>query len=254
MDLGLQGGVAIVSGGGSGIGRATARLLASEGARVAVLDLNEAAAASVVDELTAQGAEALAVQCNVADETSVASAIATVASAWGGIDFLVLCAGLSGAYGKAIDEIPVDQWDTIFDVNVKGQWLPVRFALPHLRKSSKPAVAIVASDSALVASPLHSVYCASKGAVLMLVKAIATDLRNDGIRVNCVCPSIVNTAMPIADLGMQDGDLDNTDYPVQQPEDIARYLTLLVSPVTSTINAHALVADFGYLAQSNFPA
>lgn len=254
MDLGLQGGVALISGAGAGIGRATARTLAAEGARVALLDLNETAAKSAAEELTAQGADVLALQCDVTDEQSVAAAVDTVASTWGGIDFVVLCAGLSGAYGKAIDEIEVSQWDAIFDVNVKGQWLPVRYALPHLRKSAKPAVAIVASDSALVASPLHSVYCASKGAVLMLAKSLAVDLRNDGIRVNCVCPSIVNTNMPLADLGLKSEDLESADYPVQQPEDIARYLTLLVSPVTATINGHALVADFGYLAQSGFPA
>jgi NAD(P)-dependent dehydrogenase (short-subunit alcohol dehydrogenase family) len=254
MELGLQGGIALVSGAGAGIGRATARMLAAEGALVALLDLDEAAARSASEELKAQGAEVLPLQCDVTDEQSVAAAVATVASTWGGIDFVVLCAGLSGAYGKAVDEIEVGQWDAIFDVNVKGQWLPVKHALPYLRTSTNAAVAIVASDSALVASPLHSVYCASKGAVLMLVKALAVDLRNDGIRVNCVCPSIVNTNMPLADLGLKAEDLANADYPVQQPEDIARYLTLLVSPVTSTINAHALVADFGYLAQSGFPA
>jgi NAD(P)-dependent dehydrogenase (short-subunit alcohol dehydrogenase family) len=129
-----------------------------------------------------------------------------------------------------------------------------KLAMPHLRQSQQAAVVIVASDSALVASPLHVPYCASKGAVLMLTKALAVDLRSDGVRVNCVCPSIVDTAMSRADLGLTERGFDTAKYPVQTADDIARYMTLLAAPVTRTISGHPLVADFGYLAESNFPA
>lgn len=255
MDLNLRDGVAVITGAGSGIGRATARLLASEGVSVALLDRDLATAEAVAAELTATGATALAVQADISDEASTEAALAQVIDRFAAIDYMVLCAGISNVYGKQIDEITADQWDRLFGVNVRGQWLPVKYALPALRKSTKrPAISIVASDSALFASPRHTPYVASKGAVLMLTKALAVDLREDGIRVNCVCPSVVDTPQSRNDLGVEEGGYKALDYPVHQPEDIARYLTLLISPVTATINAHPLVADFGYSAESSFPA
>lgn len=255
MDLQISGGVAVVTGGGSGIGRASALLLASEGVKVAILDLDLDQARTVVRELTDAGADAIAVQADVSDEDSTNTAVDCVAEHFGGIDYLILCAGISNVYGKSIEEITATQWDHLFGVNVRGQWLPVKYAVPYLRKSIvKPAISIVASDSALFASLRHVPYVASKGAVLMLTKALAVDLRADGIRVNCVCPSVVNTPQSRNDLGVKNGGYAEVNYPVHEPEDIARYLMLLISPVTATINAHPLVADFGYSAESNFPA
>lgn len=253
MELNLSGASAYVTGGGSGIGRAACVALAAEGARVAVVDLNLEAAQATADSIVVGGGQAIALQADVTVEASVQKSVEEAASAFEAIDLLILCAGISGAYGKAIDEIPVAQWDGIFDVNVKGQWLPTRSALPYLRNSDRASVTIVASDSSLVASPRHVPYCASKGGTLMLTKALAVDLREDNIRVNCVCPSIVNTPQPQQDLGLSDDWAAAADYPVQDPDDIARYLVFLASPVSRGINGHPLVADFGYLAQSGFP-
>lgn len=255
MDLQIRHGVAVITGAGSGIGRATARLLAAEGVSVALLDRDLAAAEAVAAELGSTGATALAVQADISAEASTQAAMARVINHFGVIDYMVLCAGISNVYGKSIDEITATEWDRLFGVNVRGQWLPVKYALPALRKSTRqPAISIVASDSALFASPRHTPYVASKGAVLMLTKALAVDLRGDNIRVNCVCPSVVDTPQSRNDLGVDDGGYAGVDYPVHQPEDIARYLTLLISPVTATINAHPLIADFGYSAESSFPA
>jgi dihydroanticapsin dehydrogenase len=253
MELGIGGGVAIVTGGAAGIGRATAHVLAEEGVKVAILDRDSALAASGAEELVQKGASCIAITCDVADEESVKQAIKRVAAEWEAIDYLILCAGISGLYGKKIEEIEVSQWDTMMGVNVRGQWLCVKHALPYLRKSTRASVSIVASDSALRASPLHVPYCTSKGALLMLTKALSVDLRTDGIRVNCVCPSIVDTRQSRADVGLLESGFKGVDYPVMKPEDIARYLTILASPVAYSINAHALVADFGYAAQSLFP-
>ncbi|MFE4663934.1 SDR family NAD(P)-dependent oxidoreductase [Streptomyces sp. NPDC056716] len=255
MDLQLRDGVAVITGAGSGIGRATARLLATEGVRVALLDRDLATAEAVAAELVSSGHEALAAEADISDESSTEAAIARVVERFGVIDYMVLCAGISNVYGKNIDEITAAEWDRLFGVNVRGQWLPVKHALPALRRSTRrPAISIVASDSALFASPRHTPYVASKGAVLMLTKALAVDLRDDGIRVNCVCPSVVDTPQSRNDLGIEEDGYKAVDYPVHQPEDIARYLTLLISPVTATINAHPLIADFGYSAESSFPA
>lgn len=254
MDLELTDAVAVVTGGGSGIGRATARALAKEAAKVAIFDRDESLARAAAAELDQTGRTAIAVCCDVADEESVRAAIAQVQAAWHAIDLLLCCAGVSGLYGKTIDEVTVDEWDHLMGVNVRGQWLPVKHALPHLRASDRAAVVIVASDSGLVASPLHVPYCASKGAVVMLTKALAVDLRADRIRVNCVCPSVVDTRMSRTDLGLITEGFLAADYPVQTADDIARYMAMLASPATGSINGHALVADYGYLAQSNFPA
>ena len=240
MDLGLEGGVALVTGGGNGIGRATARALAAEGASVVVADVNVGWANAVAEELVKSGATASAVEMDVSIEGSVQRAVHAAVSMRGHLDYLVLCAGISGLAGKTIEEIEVDQWDRLFGVNVRGQWLPVKHSLPHLRLSSRASVTIVASDSAIVASPLHVPYCTSKGALLMLTKAMAVDFRSQGVRVNCVCPSVVNTRQPKNDMGLADDATLTGDYPVHQPEDIARYLVLLASPATATINGHAL--------------
>lgn len=255
MDLQIGGGVAAVTGAGSGIGEATARFLAAEGVQVVLLDLNHAAAEEVASDIVANGGRAASVQVDVSDESSTARAMAQAAEAFNGLDYLILCAGISTLFGKAVDEITADQWDREFGVNVRGQWLPVKYALSALRASKRePAISIVASDSALFAAPLNAAYEASKGAVLMLTKALAVDLGPDNIRVNCVCPSIVDTPQSRNAIGVGEGGYAGVDYPVHTPEDIARYLTLLISPVTRTINAHPLIADFGYSARSTFPA
>jgi NAD(P)-dependent dehydrogenase (short-subunit alcohol dehydrogenase family) len=253
MDMLMNGNVAFVTGGGNGIGRATALALCSEGVSVAVADVNREWANLVTDELTRAGGSALALTVDVTDEESVSQAIQQTASHFGGIDHLVLCAGVSGLYGRTLDDITTSEWDQLFAVNVRGQWLPVKWALPHLRQKINASIVVVASDSAVVASPLHVPYCASKGALIMLIRAMAVDLRADNIRVNCVCPSVVNTRQPKNDMGLADDAVFDHSFPVHEPEDIANYLLWLSSPRTKTINGHALVADFGYSGQSSFP-
>jgi dihydroanticapsin dehydrogenase len=254
MDLNLSDHVVIVTGGGNGIGRATALALGEEKAKIVVADLNKEWVDDVSKQLENKGIEVLSLQVDISDEDSVKKMVTSAVNEFGRIDHLILCAGISGLYGKHLAEIEVSEWDRLFQVNVRGQWLCVKHFLPFLRVGLNSSITIVASDSAIVASPLHVPYCASKGSLIMLTKAMALDLRSDGIRVNCVCPSIVNTSMPKNDLGMSDGEEFENDFPIHQPEDIARYLILLTSPVTSTINGHALIADFGYSGQSIFPA
>ena len=253
MDLGLSGGVAIVTGGAAGIGRATTNALAEEGVSVAILDRAGDVGASVAEELVKRGRPCISVVCDIGDEESVKEAIRRVVSEWGAIDYLVLCAGVSTVYGKNVEQIEVGQWDALMATNVRGQWLCVKHTLPHLRKSTRASVSIVASDSAFRVSPLHVPYSASKGAVVTLTKALSVDLRADSIRVNCVCPSIVDTAQSRSDMGLLEEGFTGVDFPVMRPEDVARYLVILASPATYSINGHALVADFGYAGQSLFP-
>lgn len=254
MDLRLKSDIAIVTGGASGIGEATVRALVDEGVRVAIFDLDGAGADRCASEFSATGAEVLAIQTDVTNEASLTAAVGRIVSKWGGIDHVVCCAGVSKLYGKTVEEVTVPEWDEMMTVNVRGQWLPVKASLPYLRASGSPTIAMVASDSALVAAPGDAAYCTSKGAVMMFVKALSVDLQGTGIRVNSVCPSIVDTPMSRRALGRDDSGFAGESFPVQLPEDVARYLVLLSSPVTSTINGHALVSDFGYTAMSSFPA
>ena len=254
MDMNLKGAIVVVTGGASGIGRASVGAFADEGARLAILDRNATAAQEVAGELARRDVQALAVTADVTDDDSVRLAMSEVADRFGGIDVLACCAGVSGPYGRTIEEIETAEWDDVMAVNVRGRWLPVKRALPFLRKSDRAAVVIVASDSALVASPLHVPYCTSKGAAVMLTRALSVDLAQDGVRVNCVCPSVVDTPMARQDLGLELAGFKDVGYPVQDPIQIARYMVFLGSTISASINGQALVADFGYTARSVFPA
>jgi NAD(P)-dependent dehydrogenase (short-subunit alcohol dehydrogenase family) len=170
-----------VTGGASGIGLATARLLAARGARVAVLDLNPGDA----------GGDLLGVACDVTDDASVAAAMSTVESALGGIDVLVANAGI-GAQG-AVDTNTMDEWRRVIDVNVLGVVRVSRAALPALRRSSAASIVITSSMAAVVGLPQRALYSATKGALLSLTLAMAADHVPEAIRVNCVTPGTADT-------------------------------------------------------------
>jgi 2-keto-3-deoxy-L-fuconate dehydrogenase len=187
--------VAIVTGGGSGIGLATARLLAARGGRVAVLDLDPAAAATGPAEREAAGPDdagpLLPLVADVADEASVDAAVAAVAARWGGVDVLVNNAGI-GAVGT-VEDNPYEEWRRVLDVNLLGMVRSTRAALPHLRRSTSAAVVNTCSIAATAGLPNRALYSATKGAVLSLTLAMAADHVREGIRVNCVAPGTVDT-------------------------------------------------------------
>ena len=177
----LDGLVALVTGGASGIGAAVAARLQADGARVAVLDLNPDGAAS----------GQLAVACDVSDDSSVRSAVDTVVQRLGGLDLVINNAGI-GAAGTVADN-PDEEWHRVLDVNVLGMVRVTRAALPHLRRSSAPAVVNTSSVAATAGLPQRALYSASKGAVAALTRAMAADHVAEGIRVNCVSPGTADT-------------------------------------------------------------
>lgn len=255
MELRLAGRSVLVTGAASGIGRACALAFAAEGAAVALLDRDARGLASVERELRASGAGAVvAVPVDVTDEESVSAAVAAAATALGTVDAVVTCAGISGPFGSPVDEIALTDWNAVLAVNVTGPFLVVKHVLRHLRQADSPAIVLLASDSSFVAAPGMVPYNASKGAVLQLMRALSVDLAADGVRVNAVCPSIVDTPMARADLGVEPGGFASADFPVQSPDEVARHVLYLASPASRPVNGHALVSDFGYLARSSFPA
>jgi len=247
MELELAGKVAVVTGGGSGIGLACVTAFADEGALAVVLDRDARARERV---LAAGGAELLPADVTV--EREVEAAVEQAAARYGGVDVLVCSAGISGPFGRAIDEVGVEDWDEVMAVNVRGAFLAAKHCLSSLRARGG-SIVLLASDSSFVAAPGMVPYCTSKGALLMLTRSLAVDLAADGVRVNCVCPSVVDTPLARRDLDLP-GGLAGAGFPVHTPEQIARYVVLLSSPVAATINGTSLVADFGHLARSAFPA
>lgn len=245
MELGLEGRSALVTGAAGGIGRAVVEALAAEGARVAALDRE------VTDASAAALGAALALEADVTDETQVEASVAAAVSRFGGVDLVVGCAGVSGPVGTTLDETSLADWQRVFAVNVTGAFLVLKHALPALRRSPAPAVVFVASDSALVAAPGMAPYCASKAALVQLARAVSVE--NPGVRVNAVCPSIVDTPMSRGDLGLESGFAD-TSYPVQTAADVAAEIAFLCSSRARAIDAAVLVSDFGYTARSGFPA
>lgn len=252
MDLGMQGHVALVTGAAGGIGSAVAAALAAEGARVALADRDATAVEYAAAALVAGGAEASPFPLDVTDEAQVAATVEAVVTRFGGLDVLVGCAGISGPVGTPLASTSLSDWEAVFAVNVTGSFLVLKHALPALRASDAGSVVLVASDSAFVATPGMVAYCASKAALLQLARAAAVELAADGIRVNAVCPSIVDTPMSRGDLEL-DG-FEGVGYPVQTAAEVAVQVAFLCSSRSRPVNATALVSDFGFSARSNFPA
>jgi len=231
---------AVVTGGASGIGLATARLLAARGARVAVFDLN----ADVDKPL--QG-----YRCDVSDDAEVTAAVAAAAEDLGGIDILVNNAGI-GAQGDVTANDDAE-WHRVLDVNVLGMARTTRAALPHLRRSASAAVVNTSSIAAWQGLPNRALYSASKGAVLAMTLAMATDHLDDGIRINCVCPGTADTPWVGRLLdAAADPAAERAALAARQPmgrlvsaEEVAHAIAYLASPLSSSTTGTALAVDGG---------
>jgi NAD(P)-dependent dehydrogenase (short-subunit alcohol dehydrogenase family) len=234
----LSGLAAVVTGGGSGIGRATARLLAARGANVAVLDLKP-------------GEEFTGFAADVTDDASVRGAIAAAAGRLGGIDILVNNAGI-GAIGT-VEDNPDAQWHQVFDVNVVGIVRVTRAALPYLRASAHAAIVNTCSIAATAGLPQRALYSATKGAVLSLTLAMAADHIHEGIRVNCVNPGTADTPWVGRLLDQADDpEAERAALERRQPmgrlvtaDEVAAGIAYLASPLASAVTGTALAIDGG---------
>jgi NAD(P)-dependent dehydrogenase (short-subunit alcohol dehydrogenase family) len=250
----FQGLVAIVTGGGSGIGLATARLLAARGARVAVLDLDPAAAGNRLaeHEAAADGVEPpLPLVADVTDDDSVGAAVAAAVDRLGGIDVLVNNAGV-GATGT-VEDNPYEEWRRVLDVNLLGVVRTTRAALPHLRRSASAAIVNTCSIAATAGLPNRALYSATKGALLSLTLAMAADHVREGIRVNCVAPGTVDTPWVRRLLERApDAEAELAALRARQPtgrlvsaEEVAAAIAYLASPLAAATVGSVLAVDGG---------
>jgi 2-keto-3-deoxy-L-fuconate dehydrogenase len=232
---------AVVTGGASGIGLATAQLLAERGASVACLDLRPEA---VPEPL-------LGLRADVADDTQVAGAVATAAERHGGLDVLVNNAGI-GATGT-VEDNTLDEWRRVFDVNVYGMVRATRAALPYLRESAHAAIVNTCSIAAWAGLPARALYSATKGAVLSLTLAMAADHVADGIRVNCVNPGTADTPwvgrlLDAAPDPLAERAALEARQPLGRlvsPAEVAAAIAYLASPASGSTTGTALAVDGG---------
>jgi NAD(P)-dependent dehydrogenase (short-subunit alcohol dehydrogenase family) len=244
MTRSLEGLVAIVTGGASGIGAAIARRLRSEGARVAVFDVNPDAATDVE----------LAVRVDVADDASVRAGVERVASELGGIDILVNNAGI-GAQGDVTANSD-EEWHRVFDINVVGMARVARAAIPHLRRSSAAAICNTSSIAATAGLPQRALYTATKGAVLSLTRAMAADHLADGIRVNAVNPGTADTpwvgrllaSAPSPEAERAALEARQPHGRLVSPDEVADAVAYLVSPNAGSTTGVDLAVDGGMRA------
>ncbi|HEV8702585.1 MAG TPA: glucose 1-dehydrogenase [Candidatus Polarisedimenticolia bacterium] len=250
----LRGKAALVTGGASGIGRATATLFAAEGAAVAVFDRDEAAGRDVVRAVTQSGGRAHLVAGDVTRDADCRRSVDETLRAFGRLDILFNNAGIIRR--AAITGTSEEDWDRTMAVNVKSIFLLSRCAIPEMEKAGGGVIINTASNWGLVGGPRAAAYCASKGAVVLLTKAMAIDHGPRNIRVNCICPGDTDTAM-LRGEARQLGEpvetflAQSADCPlgrVAQPDDIARAALYLASDASSFVTGAPLIVDGGFVA------
>ena len=250
--------VAIVTGAGSGIGEATARLMAHAGARIAVADLVPEQAERVAADIVAEGGEAWAVACDVSEETQVKAMVETVVGAFGGIDILIN----NAAYRPKADffEMPVDEWDKMHAVNTRGTFLCMRETIRVMQRQGKERGGAIVNISTIgtalptIVNNVH--YDSSKAGVNSITKSTASEFAADGIRINAVMPGGVDTAgsrrmrsdpsqqmVMRGPITMPGRMLLGTAEPIQ----LASAILFLASPASSYMTGHIMAVDGGYL-------
>ena len=250
---------AVVTGGGSGIGRAVAELFASQGATVAIIELNQSAADDVAEGIKAAGYNAEALACNVTLQNEMINVFNGIAERHGGIDILVNCAGI--AHIGKLDTTSEQDFDKVYNVNVKGTYNSMLAAIAHMRKKQKGAILNLASIASSVGLPDRFAYSMSKGAVVTMTLSVARDYIKEGIRCNCISPARVHTPFVDGFLkanypGQEEAMFDKLSKTqptgrMAQPKEIAQLALYLCSEEASFITGTDYPIDGGFIRLNN---
>ncbi len=249
----LEGKAALVTGASSGIGRATALVFAREGAKVVVADVVVAGGEETVRLIKTVGGEAIFVKADVSKAAEVEAMVNTAVAAYGRLDCAHNNAGIEGAMSTTTDYAEED-WDRVIRINLKGVWLCMKSEIAQMLKQGGGAVVNTASGAGLVGLANMSAYVASKHGVIGLTKTAALEYAKAGIRVNAVCPGVIQTPMVARVTGRQPqlAEALVAAEPVGrvgQPEEIAEAVVWLCSEAASFVTGHAMAVDGGYVAQ-----
>jgi NAD(P)-dependent dehydrogenase (short-subunit alcohol dehydrogenase family) len=246
--------VAVITGGGSGIGAATARLFAEAGARVAIVDRDWEGGEAVAASITKAGGHAIALVSDVGDPEASLGDAARVLALWGRIDSLVTAAGFSCG-GTVTTTDPAD-WDAVMRANVGGTWLWSRAVIPTMQRQGGGTIVTFASQLARAGGRASSAYIAAKGAILSLTTTMALDYADDNIRVNAIMPGAIDTPMLARGFGRRENPAAAREASRErhamkrfgEPDEVARAALFLASPASSFTTGTALAVDGGWLA------
>ncbi|MDY6905695.1 MAG: SDR family NAD(P)-dependent oxidoreductase [Thermodesulfobacteriota bacterium] len=255
----LQDKVALITGAASGIGRATAERFAREGATVVICDVNEDALKGVADSITQAGGTITGIKADVSFEAEVQATVSQTLERYSRIDILVNNAGIIGEMTALADMTP-DGWRQVFDVNLLGAVLATKYVAPHMQQQQSGAVVNVASVAGIRSGAGPNAYSASKAALINFTRTTACDLGSFNVRVNAVCPGLIETGMtkPVFDYARSSGKIDKVGNRCELrryglPEEIAAAILFLASHEASYITGQALPVDGGNTASLNMP-
>jgi len=249
----VQGKIALVTGGGSGIGRATALVLAREGAKVMIADYVPEGGDRTVKLIKENGGDASFIHADVSDSGQVEMMVNKTVETYGRIDCAFNNAGIEGRMANTV-EATEENFDRIIAINLKGVWLCMKYEIPHMLKQGGGAIVNTASAAGLVAVEGLSAYNASKHGVIGLTRTAALEFAQKNIRVNCVCPGLINT--PMVARMIDSGGMNEQDFiaaePVARmgkPEEIGEGVVWLLSDGASFVTGHPLAIDGGWVAR-----
>ena len=251
MNISFEGKVALVTGAGSGLGLATAKAFAESGASVVLADSNEMAVGSAAKELTAQGHKVLAIRCDVADDAQVEAMVQQTVAAFGRLDAAYNNAGIQNILAETADSSRND-YDRVMAVNLRGVWSCMKFELQQMRRQGSGAIVNCSSLGGLVGGAGRGTYHAAKHGVLGLTKSAALEYAARGIRINAVCPGLIQT--PMSDQMIASGQAEALDtlrkaVPMERvgrAEEIADAVLWLCSSAASYVTGQSLAVDGGF--------
>ncbi len=243
--------VTIVTGVASGIGKGSAILFAREGAKLVGGDINTTDGSRTIESIRAEGGQAVFVPTDVSNSDQVKNLVQQAVQSYGGVD--VLFSNVGVVIGNPITEVSEEEWEQVMRVNLKSMYLCCRYVIPEMRKRGKGSIVLMSSANGIIAEPALATYCASKAAIIGLVRSMATDYGRHNIRVNCLCPTYTRT--PLVEKWINSGVDASLSWEkvnslhvlnrIAQVEEIANVALFLASDESSIITGTALVADGG---------